>query len=165
MTHISRRSTYGAAARDGAPRNRNRVVELAVGVCVIAVLTGLYILNNAAMTGKARMTYALWGKSVDEKPLLENLAIEGRWGNASNGEFVSLVKMRNGTVAGLKFFTGEDSLYVVNWKCKQASEREVADALKLLPAKTAVAFKGLEPVELPAEYGFKVCQRGDESAR
>lgn len=151
--------------RDGVPMNRDRIVELVMGICILAVLHALFILNHYALPGKARMSEAFLAKSVDEMLFLETLAMEGNLENSNNGEFVSLVNMRNGTVAGLKFFTTGDSLYVVNRECKQATVQEIVFALKMLPEKSASKFKGLDAVALPDEYGFKVCKKGGDSAR
>jgi hypothetical protein len=149
---------------DGVPRNRDRVVELVVGICIIAILQALYSLNNAVQLGKARLSQAFTEKTSNEKILLEKLAVEGSMDDANNGVIVSLVDMHNGTVTGLKFYTAGDSLYVVNWKCKQATVQEIVSTLKMLPEASAKKFKGLEPIELPAEYRFKVCQKGAAGA-
>jgi hypothetical protein len=146
--------------RDGVPMNRDRIVELVMAVCIIAVLHGLYILHNYALPGKARMVAAFEGKSADEKPLLETFAVEGDWDNAGNGEIVSLVNLKNGKVAGLKFIASGNSMHMVNWKCSQATVQEIAHAMKSLPDKSAKEFQGLEPVELAYEYGFNVCTKG-----
>lgn len=150
--------------RDGVPMNRDILVELVMGICIIAVLHALYILNNSVQLGKARLSNAFTEKTSNEKIFLEKLAIEGRTDDASNGTIVSLVDMHNGTLAGLKFYTAGDSLYVVNWECKQASVQEIENTLKVLPEADAKKFRGLEPVELPAEYKFKVCQKGTAGA-
>jgi hypothetical protein len=150
--------------RDGVPMNRDRVVELIMGICIIALLQALYILNNSVQLGKARLSNAFMEKTTNEKILLEQLAIEGRLDDANNGAIVSLVDMKNGKVAGFKFFTAGDSLYVVNWECKQATVQEIVNTLKVLPEASAKKFKGLEPVELPIEYRFKVCQKGTAGA-
>jgi hypothetical protein len=152
-------------ARDRVPMNRDRIVELAMGVCIIVVLHALYILNNSVHLGKARLANAFSEKTANEKILLEKLAMEGHWDDSNNGEIVSLVDMKNGKVAGLKFFTSGDSLYIVNWECKQATVQEIKNTLKSLPEESAKEFTALVPVELPAEYRFKVCQKGAASAQ
>ncbi len=160
------RPAYGAFAQDGAPRSRDRVIEFVMAGCIIGVLQALYLVNNAVMPGKARMTgNTFWNNDPEHIASLEALAIEGRWDYTNGGAAVSLVDMHNGTVAGLKSFTAEYPLVVVNWQCKLATVPEIENALKSLPPKKAEAYKGLTPVELPAEYGFKVCRRGDGSAR
>ena len=151
-------------SRDGVPRNRDRLVELVMGVCIIAVLQSLYILSNSAQLGKARLSSAFIEITTNEKSLLEKLALEGVLDDANNGAIVSLVDMKNGKVAGIKFFTAGDPLYVVNWECKQATVQEIVNTLKMLSEANAKKFKGLEPVELPAEYRFKVCQKGTAGA-
>lgn len=150
--------------RDGVPMNRDRMVELAMGVGIIVVLHALYIMNNSVQLGKARMSNAFSQKTANEKMLLEKLAMEGNPDGANNSGTVSLVDMKNGKVAGLKFFMADDSLYVVNWECKQATVQEIADTLKVLPEESTKKFSGLEPIELPAEYKFKVCQKGAAGA-
>lgn len=151
-------------SRDGVPVNRDRVVELVMGICIIAILQALYSLNNSVQLGKARLSNAFTEKITNEKILLEKLAVEGSMDDASNGAIVSLVDMKNGTVAGLKFFASNDSLYVVNWECRQATVQEIVNTLKMLPEASSKKFKGLEPVGLPAEYRFKVCQKGTAGA-
>jgi len=162
-------------ARDGVPASRDRIVELIMAVCIIGVLHGLYVMNHYAVPGKARMIAAFEGKNADEMKLREILAVEGNWGNANNSEIVSLVDMKNGKVAGLKFFVTSDPLYVVNWECRQATVQEIMHAKKSLPEnslldkslpdKSAKIFKDLEAVELTAEYGFKVCKKGGAGAQ
>lgn len=151
--------------RDRFPMSRDRIVEFAMGICIIVVLHALFILNNTVQLGKARLTNAFSEKIANEKILLEKLAMEGHWGDSNNGEIVSLVDMKNGKVAGLKFFTSGDSLHIVNWECKQAAVQEIEHALKLLPEESAKKFSALEPVELRAAYRFKVCQKGAASAQ
>ncbi len=160
------RPVSGAAAQDGAPRSRDRVVEFALACCIIGVLQALYLVNNAIVPYKARLARAVFHSGGDEQiAILEAMAIEGSWSGTREGATVSLVDMPNGTVAGLKFFADKYPLIVVNWQCKLATVPEIENALKSLPANKAEAYKGLTPIELPAEYGFRVCQRGDGSAR
>lgn len=154
-----------AHPQDATPRSRDRVVGFAIAVCIIGVLQALYLLNNATMLGKARVTNAVsWEPPTMQPALMETLAFEGALDDAHQRELVRVADMHNGTVAGLKFFIAGDPLYVVNWQCKAATVQEVAEAVQALPEKQAAALKGLTPAELPAGYQFKVCQQGSGRA-
>ncbi len=163
---VRRRPFLGpAAARSDAPRNRDRIFELAVGICIVGVLQALFLSDHYAELVKARMSHAFIDKTMDETALLETLAVEGTPEGAQRGEIVSLVNLHDGRVSGLKFFLDGDTLYLAHRACRQATVQEIAGTLNALPKEKASEFAGLEPVELPAEYTFKVCREGSSGAR
>lgn len=166
-THTFRKQTNDCGEkliRDGAPMNRDWLVELAMGVSIVAILQALYILNNAALLDKVRLSYAFMDKTNNELIFLEKLAIEGNKDDSTDGGFVSLVDMKNGKVAGLKFFAEVESIYLVDWGCRHATVQEIEETIKVLPEANAKKFRELKPVEHSAEYKFKVCKKGTAGA-
>lgn len=146
------------------PRNRNRLVEMTLGIFIIILLQTIFITHSDVLVIKAKMTQAFSEKLSAEKLVLEALAIEGELNSTNQDSLLTLASLPNGKLAGLQFSISADPLYVVNWECRFATTQEITKALSIQPDRSSEKYMGHEPVSLPILYGFSICRERDKNA-
>ncbi len=85
---------------DEAPRSRDRLVELAMVVCIIGVLSALYVVNGQQAILRAHLANTFASKDENQVAFLESLALEGEPRGGNHGGVVGLAAMKRGATGG-----------------------------------------------------------------
>ncbi len=155
-----------AQPRDEAPRDRDRLIELAMAVCIVGVLSALYIIHGQRAIILAHAANAYASKEDNQVAFLESLALEGAPRNANHGGVVGLAAMGHGAT-GLTFVPAGDTIFVVNWRCMAASKAEIEQELATGPGATTrnLRERAAQAVPLPAESAPPICQGASRDAQ
>lgn len=151
---------------DAAPRSRDRLVELAMAVCIVGVLSALYIMNGQQAILRAHLANAFASKDENQVAYLEALALEGVPSGGDNGGVVGLAAMKRGAT-GLKFMPDGDTTYLVQWRCTTASAAEIEQELASGAGQATKTLRTgkAQAVALPAEDAPRICQGETRNAQ
>lgn len=155
-----------AATADAAPRNRDRLVELAMAVCIIGVLSALYILHAQRLIILSYLSDAYTAKEENQVTFLTSLALEGKPRGGNHGGVVGLAPLRHG-VTGLKFLPDSHTTFVINWRCTTASKAEIEQELATGKGQATKNLRdeGAQAVALPASDAPGICQGVNRDAQ
>lgn len=151
---------------DEAPRSRDRLVELAMVVCIIGVLSALYVVNGQQAILRAHLANTFASKDENQVAYLEALALEGVPGAGNHGGVMGLAAMKRGAT-GLKFVPDGDTTYLVQWRCTTASTAEIEQELASGAGQATKNLRAAkaQAVALPAEDAPRICQGETRNAQ